>query len=124
MAHAGQRHVAHIVLIDANCTVLHVVESSQQPGDGGFAAAGSTDDGHRLASTNTQREAAQHRFAACVAEGDVVELHVAAGVDQIDSTGPIDDRRLLVEHLEDATGRRGSALTQDEDEAEEPERRL
>ncbi len=66
--------VAHVDAVDADAPLLHVVEAREQQAHGRLARAGRTDERHRLARCDAQREVAQHRFRPQVPVGDVVEL--------------------------------------------------
>ena len=110
--------------VDAHRAARHVVEARQQPRRGRLAAAGATDDRDRLARPEVQVEVVEHRRAVGVLERHVVEVHVAAALDEVDRARAIDHVGLLVEHLVDALRRRRRALTHHQDHAELAERRL
>ena len=125
---AGQGEVAHVVTIDLHRAVGGVVEASQHAGDARLPAARPPDQRHGLARVQVQVEVAQdvaptvvlvarlgQEAVGRVGEGDIVELNVSPGVDQVDGVGSIDDRRLLVDDLVDALGRgRGTLAHHDE----------
>ncbi len=124
VAEARQRHVAHVVVVDTHRAAGDVVEARQQAGRGRLPAAGSAHQRDGLARTHVEVEPVEHRRAVRVVERHVVEVHVAAALDEVDRAGTIDDVGLLVEHLVDALGRRRRPLAHHQDHAELAERRL
>src|SRR5579885_2851789 len=71
------RHVADIVSIDEDGSLLDVIETRDQAGDGAFARARWADDGDGLPRLNGEIKAAQHGQFGMVAEGDVAKLYAA-----------------------------------------------
>ena len=101
-----------------------VVEAREQPGRGRLAGAGAADERDGLARPQVQLEAVEHAGAVGVVERHVVEVHVAAALDEVDGARPVDDVGLLVEHLVDALRRRRRPLAHHQHHAELAERRL
>ena len=124
MAQAQQRDVADVATVDAHRAVGDVVEAREQAGRRALAGAGAADERDGLARREVQVEVVQHVGAVGVVERHVVEVHVTDAVDEVDRAGAVDDRRLLVEHLVDAPGRRRGTLAHHHHHAELPERRL
>ena len=73
-----ERHVAHVVAVEPDGPLGHVVEAWDQVDERGFAGARSSKDGDGLARPRRKRNLPEHfAVAAGVAERDVVELHPA-----------------------------------------------
>ena len=123
---AGQGQVPHVVAVDADGSVLDVVEAGQQAGHGRLAGAGPTDQGHRLSRGDVQVEVGQHQLFGIrgVGEVDVLEPHIAATVDQVDGVGGVGDGGLLVDDLVDAVGRGRRPLAHHDQHAQHHERGL
>ena len=77
-AQAGERHVAHVLPIDAHGAAADVVESRQQIEDGGFARARRADQRHGFARRDGEAHARERRRFA-IGERDVVERDFARG---------------------------------------------
>ena len=128
-AQAVHREVADVVAVDQHRAVVDVVEAGEQPGDRRLAAAGAPDERDGLARGHVQVEVREHRLVglgagSLVGERHVAELDLAAGRDEVDGTGAVDDVRGLVEDLVDAPGRGRRPLAEHHDHAEDAERRL
>ena len=102
LAQGAERHVAHVDVVDADRTVVHVVEAGEQQPDRRLARSRRADEGDRLARRDRQGEVAQHRLRAQVAEAHVVERDLTVGRGQHRRVGLLQDQRRAVEQLEDA----------------------
>ena len=71
------RHRTHILPIDAQRAVPHIVEAKEQPPDGGFARPGGANDGHGLSRFGHNRHSAQDGPCGVIAKGHVVQLDPA-----------------------------------------------
>ena len=100
-AKRGDRHLAHVVPVDAHGARARLVEAGHEVGRGRLPAAARPDEGDRLARRDPQFEPVQHRLAVDVGESDVLEDDFALDRRQLDGTGGVDDRRWHVEQLED-----------------------
>ena len=99
-----------------------VVEARQQVDDRRLAAAGRAEQGDDLARLRLEVDVAEHGADRVVAEGDVVEAHVALDVRQRDGVRLLLDRGLGVEDLEDALAGGAGARELLDDEAEHAHR--
>ena len=78
--------VAQVCLLDLvdvdvvvpDLAVSHIVEPVDQVGDGGLAGAGGSDEGDLLPRLRVQRQVMEHHVVRRVAEGHVVEAHIAS----------------------------------------------
>jgi hypothetical protein len=80
-AQAFERHVANVLAVDKDTAFLGVVVSEEQAQDGGFSAAGGTDDGNLLACWDREVQVLEDRSVGAVSEGDILELDFALGED-------------------------------------------
>ena len=75
-----QRVLADLPDVDAvvgDGSLLDVVEAVDEVGDGGLSGAGGAHEGDLLAGLGKEGDVVEHRLIRIVAEGDVVEAHVA-----------------------------------------------
>jgi len=77
---AAQRGAGHIPDIGAghiDAAAVHIIEPHEQVDEGGLAAAGRAYDGNALAGLYVQREPLDERAVGQVAEGHILQLHMA-----------------------------------------------
>src|SRR5207302_7983684 len=80
-AHGLQGQIADVVPIQPNGAELGIVKAREQAGDSGLTGAGRTDDGGELARLDAERDVFERRpIARGIAEGNVLKLHLAAGL--------------------------------------------
>src|SRR5829696_6465341 len=116
-----QLQVAHVDPVDPDGALADVVDPGHQHGRGRLAGPGRADQGDQLAGPDAEADVVQDRLAGGrpdrrrpageagdgrllgrrVAEPDVVELDPPGRVVEGDGPGPVADRALEVEHLED-----------------------
>ena len=109
-AQVAARDVARVHAVHEDAARVDLVEAQQQVHERRLAGAGGPDDGHGLALPHVQGEVLDERRVRQVAEGDVLQRDVAAGVLEHDALGGVGLFFALVEELEDALGRRRRAL--------------
>ena len=118
--------VADVVAVDAEHALGDVVEARDQRRERGLARTRRADEGDELTGLDRGADVVEdlgagavvdraaradlerpqrHLGARRVAERDVVDLDAADRVDQVDGPGPVDERVLEVEHLEDPVER-------------------
>src|SRR5215212_419361 len=118
---ALQLQVADVDAVDPDVALADVVDPGDQHGRGRLAGPRRADQGDQLAGADREADVVQDRLAGGgpdgggapgeagdgrllgrrVAEADVVELDPPGRVLQGDGAGPVADRALEVEHLED-----------------------
>src|SRR5579885_1777357 len=104
------RHVADIVSIDEDGSLLDVIETRDQAGDCAFARARWADDGDGLPRLNGEIKAAQHGQFGMVAEGDVAKLYAALDGRHLARAWPVGDFDRHAQNLEDTLRRDPGAL--------------
>ena len=112
----------NIAAVDGNAAVVHVVEAREEQADGRLSRARAADERDRFAGCDREREVTENRFGLRVAEGDVVEAHLARADDELGGIRTILHDRRGVEEVEDALGPRACELTDREDRGEHPHR--
>jgi hypothetical protein len=117
------RGVAHVVAVHPHGPAGHIVEAGHQHRHRRPARAGSADHGDGLAGRDAQVEVRQHRLAAGVGEGDVVEEDLAGERRQGRRIGPLGDERLGGEETEDPLGAGASLLGHEEQAGQHAGRR-
>ena len=106
-AQAGQLRQAQVLAVDQHAPLPRVDKPQCQRGQRRLAGTAAADQGQRLAGPQFQRQAAQHRAARLVADGDVVEdeppaAAAGAACRQGRRVRRVGDPVLRVEDLEDA----------------------
>ena len=79
--------LADVLSVDADAALGDFVKTRNQMTEGGFAAAGRSDDGDHLALREGHRDVGEDLLALIVLEGNVVEGNLAADILQIDCIG-------------------------------------
>ena len=69
----------HIHATNFDRTGSHIVKPANQPGDGGFAAAGGANQGHHGFRRHRKRDVPQHRGAILVGERHMIQTDGARG---------------------------------------------
>ena len=115
---AAQGSAGHIPDVGAghlDGTAVHIIEAHEQVDEGGLAAAGGADDGDALAGLDVQVQALDEGAVRQVAEGDILQLHMAV---RLQHPGVFGFGHLVVgvQQLEDA-GRAGQCVLQLGDDA-------
>ena len=102
-----EAQVAHVDAADEHPAAGDVVEARDERGERGLARPDAADQRHRLARLDVEVDAAQHvDVGVGVAEVDVLEHAAWCRSRPRTGLGRVEDRRLGVEHLEDAPARR------------------
>src|SRR5262249_28276422 len=89
-----QRVLAHaldVLAVDQDPPRLRIVQAQYQAHEGGFPRAGESHQPDPLPRWNGHVQAAEDRLLGRVAEGDIAELHPAAGNGKLDRVGQIDN---------------------------------
>ena len=123
LAQRRERDVAHVDVVDPHRARVHVVEAGEQQADRGLSRAGRADERHGLARVHREREVAQDRLGAEVAERDVLERDLTPRGVQPGRVRPLLHERCAVEQLEDAFGTGPRQLRDREHAREHPHRR-
>ena len=82
---------------DRDFPVLDIVEPRQQAENGGFPRPGGTDDGGDLLAGQHHVQVVKQRRGRVVAEGDVLDLDIATGIEFVQRVGLVHDGGLFVE---------------------------
>ena len=97
----GLSYAAHVLSVNGNAAVGHVVKPHDQLADRGLAAAGRAYERERFAGLGAQRNVVQH-LGAVVGEAHVVERDIAADAADINCVRGIDDLGLGAHDLKKA----------------------
>ena len=100
-----QSHVANVDIVNRDRPLRHVVEARYQAGKGALAAARRSQEGDDPPRWNVEIEVLKNGSVLAVLEVHLIEPDVAGWPPHRDGVAAVLDRRLGVEHLEDA--RRG-----------------
>ena len=102
--------VAHVDAVERHASAGHVVQARRQRRERRLARTGEPDQRHGLARAQHEVDAVEQIALAgggiLIAEVHALERELAARRGDRRGLVGIDDRVLLVEHLEDAVGRR------------------
>ena len=96
------RHHADIVPVEVDRAVRNIVETRNQLAERRLAAAGGTDEGHRLTRTDVERHVVQDALPLLVREGHVVDADVALHVLQRKRARAVLELRLGPHQLHEA----------------------
>ena len=118
-----QGQLAHVVPVDDDPAAVGIVLARDQCRQRRLAAAARPDEGDALSGRDVQVDAVEHGRAGGVAEADVVEADVTVQVGQLERVRGVGDRRLQVEHAEDALDPGAGLLAHGEDAGQLPGRR-
>jgi len=107
-AHAGLGHILHVLPVDRDAALLHIVEAEQQARQGRLASPRRADHGHRLAGGDLETHVLQDRSAGdsaraagVVGKVHVLEAHRGRSVDlQWLGARPVGDLALLLHQAE------------------------
>src|SRR4051812_22361513 len=100
--------------VDPDGSAGDVVEPGQETCGRGLSRSCPADESDGLARSQMELEPVEDRRPVGIVERDVVEVDIAATVDQVDGPGSVDDGRRLIEQLVDALCGGGRALTEHE----------
>ena len=76
-AQGGAGHIPDIGAGHLDAAAVYIIEPHKQVDEGGLAAAGGAYDGDALAGLHIQREPLDERAVGQVAEGHILQLHMA-----------------------------------------------
>ena len=107
--HAAQiaaGEILDVVAIHQDGAAVDIIEAHQQFDHGGLAGAGRADDGDLLAGFGVEGEIVDDDLIRAVAEVDILEIHAALHIAQLDRIGGIGHFLRFRQELEDTFGRR------------------
>ncbi len=110
---AAQRvlgHMLYVVSIDENGSLLYLVETGEQTGNGCLASSGGADDGDGLARVDMQIQVAQNWLVAFIAKSDILEIYRSLDGWQGLCIRVVYDFDGHIQYLEDALCRDAGAL--------------
>ena len=74
------RHLAHVMPIQINCALRHIVKTGNQLAECCFASSGGADKGNRLALCNLQRNVVQNSLSLLIRKGHMIHVDVTLHV--------------------------------------------